>query len=49
MDELDLPKHCPCIATNHAHKPGQCDEPAPPQGNGQVCPTCRYWNTREGR
>lgn len=39
---MDEPRHCPCIATSHNHKPGQCDEPAPPSGGG-VCPTCRYF------
>jgi hypothetical protein len=33
--------HCPCIAINHGHAAGQCDEPEPASG-GSVCLTCRY-------
>jgi hypothetical protein len=33
--------HCRCIALNHGHEPGFCDEPEPPQG-GNACSTCRY-------
>lgn len=35
--------HCPCLATNHQHKPGQCDEPESPTQAGGVCLTCRYF------
>jgi len=34
--------HCACIALNHGHEPGFCDEPEPPQGSG-ACSTCRYY------
>jgi hypothetical protein len=34
--------HCNCIALNHAHESGQCDEPEPPTGKG-ICMTCRYY------
>jgi hypothetical protein len=36
--------HCSCLATNHGHEPGQCDEPEPATGAG-VCATCRYYST----
>jgi len=38
--------HCPCIATNHGHVKGECDEPIAPQPEKGaayvVCYTCRY-------
>lgn len=37
--------HCPCIATSHPHKPGDCDEPEAPQGG--ICPTCRWYAMRD--
>jgi len=33
--------HCACIARNHGHKPGACDEPEPPTG-AIACTLCRY-------
>ena len=46
IDSRERPGCCPCVATNHSHRSGWCDEPQPSKGY-VVCVTCRYATSPE--